>query len=242
MLHAFYYIGKIFHNYKTMKKILLLSAFFILSFNSFSQGVRIGLNFSPAFAFNRIMETTGSNPNSSYSLNTAGKGLGLRFIAGPEIYFFLNKQFAITVGAWYMVKREGFTFTANSNGFTGTDKQVYNLQYVQLPVTMRMFTNEIMTNTRIYFQLGGALDIKLATKDTITSEALRFRPFDASLIIGTGLELKLGESNYLLVGIRYTRGLINTVTGIPTDYTKYSNLTALKSNADLLSIDVGIRF
>jgi len=226
-----------------MKKILLLSAFFIITSNVFSQGVRIGLNFSPGLAFNNATETTTSNPHL-YSLSTAGKGSGFRFIGGPEIYFFLGNQFAITTGVWYAAMREGFTYT--SNGVKAT--AVYNLQYLQLPVTMRMFTNEIMTNTRIYFQLGGAFDIKLAAKnykvDSLASTVItKFRPFDASLILGTGLEFKLGESNYLMLGVRYTRGLINSVTKVNPDVlAPFSNVTAIKSTANLFSLDVGIRF
>jgi len=219
-----------------MKKILLLSAFFVLSLHAFSQnqGVRIGLNFSPAISLNRVVPAGSSNP-VNYSNNSAG----IRFIAGPEIYFFLSKQFAITTGLWYSSMREGFKFQSKNGDNQGN--AYYNLQSLQVPVTMRLYTDEVITNMRIYFQLGLAGNIVLKAKqyktDSTEQNAIKhFIPVNASLILASGVELKIGETNYLMLGLRYTRGLTNTIGSM--NY----NLAVINSKVDLFSLDLGIRF
>ena len=222
-----------------MKKILLLSVFFILSLQVFSQGVRIGLNFSPALSFNRVASASDAN-QVSYS----NSGVGMRFIAGPEIYFFLSRQFAITTGVWYNTRREGLNFQSKEiPGYTTFQGSAYyNLQTLQIPLTMRMYTNEIATNTRIYFQLGGSADFVLKAKEykadnpLVQGAVAKFSPIGASLIIASGVEFKLGESNFLMLGIRYTRGLTNTITKM-----NYS-LSVMSSKPDMFSLDVGFRF
>jgi len=223
-----------------MKKILLLSAFFILSVHGFSQnkGVRIGLNFSPALSFNRVSDATAAN-----QLNYSNNSSGIRFIAGPEIYFFLSKQFAITTGLWYTSMREGFSFQSKGvSGYTDLEKSAYyNLQTLQIPLTMRLYTDEIVTNMRIYFQLGAAANAVINAKqykaDTSVQNAIKhFIPVNASLILASGVELKIGDTNYLMLGLRYTRGLTNTISSM--NY----NLSVMNSKPDLFSLDLGIRF
>ena len=219
-----------------MKKITLLFSFvLILSASSFAQ-LKIGLNLSPALGFNRLQLT-----DEKSSTTAATNGVSLKFIAGPELSFYIGDNYAFTTGIWYVAKRAGFDFTRpdlTTPTLQVTDPIVYNLQYVQLPATFKLFTNEIATDMKLYFQVGGAVDVKIGEKlkgsKVKASEAV-FKPIDASLIVGSGVELQMGESTYFLIGLRYTRGLIN----ILKDKDPYKNID-LKS--DLVSLDLGIRF
>ncbi|HEX8547963.1 MAG TPA: porin family protein [Cytophagaceae bacterium] len=219
-----------------MKKIALLFSFMLIfGAASFAQ-LKIGLNFSPALAFNRL-QLTEEATNTSISTN----GVSLKFIAGPELSFYIGDNYAFTTGIWYVAKRAGLNYTLPDPATPGTNltfDNTYNLQYVQLPATFKLFTNEIATDMKLYFQVGGAVDIKVGEKlkgSNVKATNAVFKPIDASLIVGSGVELQMGENTYFLVGLRYTRGLIN----ILKDTYPYKNVNL---KADLVSIDLGIRF
>lgn len=212
-----------------MKKNFLLIALLLVTTFSFSQ-VKIGFNFSPGLAFSNLTYEENLPAGQTYNAT----GVGLRFIAGPEVSFYLGENAAFTTGAWYAIKRA----TINSTNSLGQSRDsIFNLQYVQLPATFKLFTNEVATDMKVYFQLGGSLDIKIAEKLKGYKAKLpnsQFQPVDASLILGSGVEYQLGETTYLLVGLRYTRGLINSIKGSLKDQINVKN--------SLVSLDLGIRF
>lgn len=214
-----------------MKRLLLVSTFLILSTGLFAQ-VKVGLIFSPGLAYNRLQLR-----EDMPGLET--KGVGLKFLAGPEISFYLGDNYAFTTGILYYTQRAAWRreFTEPITNQRVVQEPVYNLQYIQLPATFKLFTNEIGTDLKLYFQLGGAFNIKVGEKlkGTNVKTETAIKPIDASLIAGTGVELQLGENTYFLVGIRYTRGLLNILKD-----SQLNNKAILKS--DLISLDLGIRF
>jgi hypothetical protein len=210
-----------------MKTNTLLTLLLLLSSLAFSQ-VKIGLNFSPSLAFSRL---TNESVPANQSFNASG--VGLRFVAGPEVSFYIGENAAFVTGAWYALKRASINSVTN-----GVHRDsVFNLQYIQLPATFKLFTNEIATDMKVYFQLGGTFDIKIAEKLKGYQYKLpssQFQPIDASLLLGSGVEYQLGETTYFLVGIRYTRGLINSIKGPLKQQINVKN--------SLISLDLGIRF
>lgn len=226
-----------------MKRTILLCFMLLLSVSAFSQ-LRLGLRFSPGLSFNRAMEQ-----NPSDTLNVSERGVGLRFFAGPEFNFILGDNYVFTTGIWYATRRAGVTITDAEVG--DLLKAVYNLQYLQLPVTMKLFTNDIAVDTKLYFQLGGTLDTKLNERrhrvqvSDISIE--KFRRFDASIVIGTGVQLQMGQNTCLFGGISYTRGLINSIRLNQQAFVKNGEFIDpadldIRLNNDLLAIDMGLRF
>ena len=214
-----------------MKKTLLAILFFITHLISYGQ-VKIGLNFSPGIAFNRLnYERSPNDKNWNFSSN----GVGLRFIAGPAVSFYFSENYAFTTGLWYSLKRTAYTY--NDTNTTAEVDKVYNLQYLLIPATFKLFTNEIATDTKIYFQLGGTADIKISEKQKGNSfkNDAQFRFFDVSLLVGSGIELQMGESTYFLAGLRYTRGLIDVIKS--SNEGKHFDI-----KNELISLDLGIRF
>jgi hypothetical protein len=222
-----------------MKKAFLLFISILFFSSAFSQ-VKFGLNFNPGIAINRVSE-----PVDTLSYNP--KGAGLKFTAGPDIHFLFGDNAGVSIGIWYAAKRAGVTIT---DKLSGTKRQdVYNLQYVQLPLVLQLFTNEIATDMKIYFRVGSTFDIKLASKekkidanhiDPVTQATdpiiTKFGRFDANILAGAGIRLQMGDNTYLTGGLRYTRGLINNAS-------KYdSGIKEFKLNTDMLSLDIGITF
>ena len=133
-----------------------------------------------------------------------------------------------------------------------------NLQYLSFPVGIKFITNDIASKARLYFKLGGNLDLRIDENiknkkdiEKITGEfSSKFSKFyDAGVNIGTGVELDLGSSNSVFLGLNYNRGLVNVLTG---DFGK--NLESsivngikvskknIKFNNDLFALVAGFRF
>jgi hypothetical protein len=129
----------------------------------------------------------------------------------------------------------------------------YNLQYLQVPVSLKLFTNEIAPDARLYFQAGGTLDIKLAEKPQQKSNNALYaraesqgthvyKPLDVGLLIGIGAEFRLSEDNSIFGGVTYNRGLINAVSGGLKDDFGNSFTDNFKSLNSLLSLEIGLKF
>ena len=130
-----------------MKKIVF--AFSILSLYCFSLNaqegeIRFGLQASPSFTW---MDTDNSNVNRS------GTNLGLMLAMLSEYYF--RENYAITSGIGFhfnaggeMLFEEAGAYWPNSDLNPGLDslaagaKLRYNLQYVEIPVGLKMRTRE----------------------------------------------------------------------------------------------------
>ncbi|HSY60639.1 MAG TPA: porin family protein, partial [Cytophaga sp.] len=130
----------------------------------------------------------------------------------------------------------------------GTYKEVVSLQSLQIPVTFKAYTNEIATNMKLYFQLGGLATFnfyekfKEASPVTPSSYDNKYNVFDVSLYLGAGISYKIGESNALFAGLYYNRGLINMLDGSTVPGTQHKWKDVAKYNNDLVGLEVGITF
>ncbi len=221
-----------------MKKTILLCFLVLLFVEGFSQKVRLGLRFAPGVAFSRVNEEIDS-------VDFKGKGVGVRFFGGPEVNIMMSENYVFTTGIWYMVRRAALQIENYGA------EQVFNVQYLQLPATLKLYTNDIAVDTKLYFQFGGTLDIKLQQKslsEKVVRYANRMRFFDCSALIGAGMQLQMGTNTYVFGGITYSRGLLPSISTLYNTHLYDSNgnevqlpvVKALKN--DLISLDIGIRF
>lgn len=222
-----------------MKKSLLLF-FSILFFGSAFSQVKLGLNFNTGVLINRVEDPKVTGDTLSYGNN----GAGLRFAAGPDVHIMFGDNYGMTLGLWYAAKRAGVSVTDKLRNTKRED--IYNIQYVQLPFTLRMYTNEIATDMQIYFQLGSSLDVKIDSKEKDIAFThpvsgndpiiRKFGRFDATILAGAGIQYNVGSETSLLLGLRYQRGLINNAS-------KYDDgIQKFKMNTDFISLDLGIKF
>jgi hypothetical protein len=224
-----------------MKKFALLSLFCFLSLTGFSQ-IKLGLRVAPNISFNSV------NSENNFS-NVSSDGSALRFSAGPIADFFFADNYAFTTGLWYTVKRVRFSGTVAD----GTPAQsLYNLQFLQLPIGLKLFTNEVAPDVRIYFILGGTLDLKLAEKhkdannnflyrEARNSDRKAFKPIDAGILFGTGAELVMGSNTIIFGGFNYNRGLINSL-GRVEDQSGNKLANDIRLTNSYFSLEVGLKF
>ncbi len=224
-----------------MKKISLLFLSGFLAISGFSQ-VTLGLRLSPALCINRVRDTK----NDDFEISNNGSGA--RFAFGPTVDFKFGDNYAFSTGAWYMSTRTGLTFKNTAPSMNYTYKEIVSLQSIQIPITFKAYTNEIATNMKLYFQLGGLASInfyeKFKESDPSTSGDYdsKYNVFNVSLYVGAGVQYKLGESNALFGGLYYNRGLMNQFDNSSISGTNFKLKDNAKYNTDLVGLEVGVTF
>ncbi|GAB3822951.1 hypothetical protein GCM10028895_28750 [Pontibacter rugosus] len=135
-----------------------------------------------------------------------------------------------------------------SNGDGSTEnisgKDDLTIQYIEIPLTLKLFTNEVAPGTVAYFQVGGSLNTKVAAqvndKKVIDSEKVikRFNIFEADVLLGGGAEFQMGQSTKLFAGLTYHRGL----TDIDDFYEKRLGDKNISIKNNSVSLDFGVKF
>lgn len=205
--------------------------------------IEMSFRFAPGFLYNTA---DGVGAYSQFQPN----GVGMRLSLGPSLdYFFFKDRYAFSTGLWYTIKRSSFVIPASF----GQDRfrpgqspgqSVYNLQYLQIPLSVKMYANEIGPSMRGYIQCGGLFDVKLAEKALdqttnplykyATSGSSRQRQYgfaDVGVLIGAGVQYKINTVNALNMGLSYQRGLLNVFRD-----------NALESRNNTVAIELGFKF
>ncbi len=212
-----------------MKKVVPIILLSILSLSAFSQDIKVSLRVSPAVMSNRVTDESNTD---IYSVGN--NGAQFAFIIGPSVDFYFAENYAFSTGLYFEATRIG--------GKINTYSFDRSLQYLQAPVTFKVFTNEIATDMKLYFQLGGTFNVKISEKLKSSSIANDpdddlniVSPVDLGLYIGAGLNYKIAESNAFFAGLYYNRGLTNIISD--SDYKDVMHM-----RADLIGLEVGFTF
>ncbi|GAB3268761.1 hypothetical protein GCM10027347_38390 [Larkinella harenae] len=177
-------------------------------------------------------------------------GAAMRMSLGPSIdYFFFKDRYSFSSGLWYTIHRSGYRIPGQFgqpvwDPGAKVQQSSYNLQYLQLPATVKMYANNLFPNARFYIQTGGLINIKLAEKalDPTRNALYQFAEDSGkysrqysfgslSLLLGTGIQYRLNRSQALLMGISYQRGL--------TDVARARDLI---SKNHVVSLELGLKF
>ncbi|TPE45170.1 porin family protein [Pontibacter mangrovi] len=223
-----------------MKKFTLLLLFLCASFTSMAQ-VEIGLQLSPTVSGNRFV--------AEDRYNFEKESNKLRLGVGVVVDYFFAQNYAFSTGLMYRSKGAEITYNyTRENGDGSTEsisgKDDIGVQYVELPLTLKLFTNEVAPGTILYFQVGGSLNTKVAAqvndKKVIDSEKVikRFNIFEADAILGGGVEFQMGESTKIFGGLTYRRGL----TDIDDYYEKKFDDKNISVKNNGVSLDFGLKF
>jgi hypothetical protein len=149
-----------------------------------------------------------------------------------------GENYAFSTGLIYVPKQVSITVSpdatvADNPAFASP--QAYKLQYLQIPLTLKLSTNEVKPDMRVQFQLGVAPEIRVYQEPLEGSGLITtFQPFDFPVIIGAGVEYRLGTAMKAFGGLSYQRGLVNVV--------KTSVVANLEIRNTVLSLEFGIKF
>lgn len=204
-----------------MKKFLFLLLIIVAS--TVQAQVKLGLKLAPVISANRAVNDTQTVKNN---------GSQMKFSIGLIADKTLSDTYFLSSGLIYLPKRAAFRASGN------TIKEEYKLQYLQIPLTLKLFTNEIAPDLKGYLQVGSGLEIKVFDEKTDPSFTIikNFTPVDIPVILGAGIEFRAGINTTLFGGFSYQRGLVNVVS----ETTAGSDDLQIRNT--ILSIDLGVKF
>lgn len=236
-----------------MKKIFAIIFTLVITGSSFAQDnggsiskFRFGFKVAPSLAWMK--------PDMK---NFSSDGSKLGFIYGIMMDYNIAKNYALSTGleVSYRGGKIKYSYTYNSstnnpNSFSGDD--TYNLQYIELPFTIKMKTNEIGYMT--YFgQFGFQPAFKISAKEdysqtkttpnsTKTTEdtdaGVNVSAVNVSILFALGLEYRISGNTAIVGAFQFSNGFTDVLTGDNHDDTDLE----LKAISNYMSINVGVFF
>lgn len=211
--------------------------------------VRLGIKFAPNLSWIR---------SDTKGLVSDGTLIGYSFGLMTEFPFGSNGNYRFATGLILNNVGGKATRSYSTPDTTGLTNEILStstvkLRYIELPVTMKLMTNEI-GYMRYFGQLGVDLAANIRAKsnaETITTSGGNTRTtteddidvkesvnvFKAGLVVGGGLEYNFSGSTSAVVGVTYHSGFTKL-------YKKdsFTNVDNPKTYADYIELTVGVYF
>ena len=210
-------------------KYFISASLVILVINASIAQTKLGLKLTSSIITQRI----------SHSYDSIGIINGSNAF-NPSVTLFLDlpisKNYFFSTGIGYISKRVNLKVNGSNDNLLQTKS--YNIQYIQLPATLKLYTNEIALDKKLYFQFGPLVEIAVHNKENNQDMKLinEIQPADITLLFGAGLEIQLAPQTAMQIGINYSRGLVNIVKE-----TEFNDNDLVIKN-DLYGIDIAIKF
>ena len=218
-----------------MKKLFILFFIVCVAFlNVKGQDLRFGLTASPNVGWYKIDNT---------SISEQGPKIGVSYGVMVDFLIGASERYAFSTGLFisHTGSQRSYNYVESIPNFDTlfNDK----LQYIELPVTLRLRTNEIGYLT-YYGQFGFVPGIKIRGRGDIeylgpatTTEADNVKLdninlFNAALYVGGGIEYSLSGNTALIAGLFFNNGFTNIVNDKDGD----------KISLNRLGLTVGILF
>ena len=229
-----------------MKKVFLALLVLVATAGTASAQVEIGLKVSPGITF------LAADAPTDHAIKSEGSRLG--FGGGLVVDYFFGENYAFGTGLQFMSKGGSYSYVyKDGNNVTqaaGTTKLA--IHYLELPLTVKLFTNEIASGTKLYFQTGFSLATPIGARingekryiDPVTNqETTAFQHvvfLDANFLVSIGAEYTLGQNTKTFAGISYHRGLLNTDSYFNDERSPKLKDVVLKNN--VFALDLGLKF
>lgn len=235
-----------------MKKLLLSLLLLSAAATTATAQVEIGLQLSPSITSLRADSPAGTGFTSD--------GSKLNFGGGLLVDYFFGENYAFSTGLLLTGKGGTISYleAKAGGGLALIPYQVplnFTTQYLELPVGIKLFTNEIAPDVRLYFQVGGSVAVPIGTRingekyyrdpaldptsseyETTAGSHVFF--IDANAALGFGAEYQLAKSTKAFAGFSYHRGLID-VDRYFEDKREFKDVTIKNSS---FALDVGLKF
>lgn len=221
-----------------MKKISLLFLSLVVAFKATAQddtGFKLGMKLGLPIGFNSVKSTENG-------FEALPNGASLRFTIGPIADVVWTERYAFTMGILFTTKQANYK--AKITGLPASLEEKYGLQYIQLPVGLKLFSDELFPNAKGFVNFGVQPEVLVGNKrksgnytddqGRSASYITKFTPLDFGMFIGVGVEYKIGN-NPIFACINYQRSFINVVN----KEDKAPEFLSIKQN--LISFEVGVK-
>lgn len=219
-----------------MKKYLLVALIFAAFCNfshaqTSSSDYKIGIRLGPSLSLNRT---------SSESTNTAidRNGSSLKFLLGAFVDIPFKENYHFQGGVNFASKRTGITLESTAVANSTPISQTFDHEYLQIPLLLKLYTNEVLLDTKVFINFGLVPEIRLNTDNNGQANPFieEFQDIDLAGNIGGGIEKSIGVNTKVFVGLNFYLGFIDQVKTKSDVYDDFQ----VKSN--LFSLEFGIKF
>lgn len=191
-----------------MKQLFFVSIFALLALKSYAQspGLDIGIKLMPNLSITRVTDKEDDDLRE-----IANDGLSGRFGAGLVVDAFFANNYAFNTGLNFIVRRPSLSYDSAD---ASSRELKHSLQYLQIPVGLKLFTNDIAVNARVYFNVAGNFDIKIAERivedpdNYAYDESKHYIGLDFGIIFASGAEFQVSGLT-LFGGLFYNRNFLN---------------------------------
>jgi len=215
-----------------MRKFICF-VFLITGLSSFAQdqNYQIGIKIGPTYS-NVRTKTEGT------STSIKRDGASVNFLVGAFVDIPFRENYFFHTGLNYVAK--GTKITVSDNTYLGGTpfNEEYDHESIQIPLLLKLYTNEILLDTKLFFNFGLVPEILLTSANGAPSNIVveEFNTFDLSGNFGGGMEYAIGVNTRLFASLNYYLGFLNQVKNQSMAFDEFS----LKSN--ILSLEFGLKF
>ncbi len=179
---------------KTKLFVSLLLAGFLYMYSPAQDDFRIGLSLAPTINFNKGMVKVGDNFIISDSLRSGGLG----FKGGMWADYGFAANYYIHSGL--LIHQRNFK----------SDYSNMKITTVEIPLSLKMRSNEVADNIRLLGFFGFTLDFNVSGKADNIVITKDLKKIGTSLVVGTGAEYEVGFGNINL-GLSYHLGMTDVM-------------------------------
>ena len=209
----------------------VISALFVLFISGMSQAqdYKIGIKVAPTLSNVRT--------SAEGSTDVTRDGSAVKFLLGAFVDIQFKENYYFSGGINFASKVSKF----NATTLGGNVTEEYDHEYLQIPLLLKLYTNEILLDTKLFFNFGLVPELRLNT--AFQSEGSTRNPiieewsnFDLAGNFGGGIERGIGVNTRIFAALNYNIGFLNQVQS----HARAFEGIVLKSN--LFSLDFGIKF
>ena len=195
---------------------------------------RLGVKLAPGIAYN---STYAHKNNTGF----ASKGMGLKFKIGVTFDYNLPIQdkdnYYFSTGLCISGQR-----TSINHGEKSVD-ETHQLQYLQVPLLLKLCTSEVRLDTKLYVELGPVIGVRIkqpvsAMEGDQEALAKDFSRMVVSAIMGIGAEYDTGLSTSLFAGLSYQAGWTSALSSQNESF----ELPEVSVYNNIISLVLGVKF
>jgi hypothetical protein len=181
---------------------------------------RLGINFNPLFSWSRTPGIEADN-----------KGVRMGFQIGLQVDYYFAKNYGLTTGLYFDYLGTNINYTLNKLNFINTTNYTvittnylhkYTSQYIELPIGLKLRTNEFKRIT-VYGELGVSSMILVSARGTLLNDFddlkkeqikvynTRINIFDIAASGGAGIEYNIAGKTSLVAGVVYKYAFLNHI-------------------------------
>jgi len=208
-------------------KIFTIAMLVILLNNAVAAQTKLGIKISPSVISQRITNTTDTS-----GINQSNASVSFPMMAVADIY--IGKNYYLATGIGFISRRMKF-----EKPYAPMDETIdLRVQYLQIPATLKLYTDEVALDKRLYFQFGPLFEFKLHEKIVQGSLPEDFVPTggNIAMLFAAGMNILVSPNTAIEVGLNYSRGLLNIFENTGT------NKDIPDARSDLYGIDITMKF